>query len=302
MFLVVCLNPVLQKTIVLERLHENEVNRSREYYLDVAGKGVNTARILTQLGKSAVHLTHAGGRNRDLLLSLIRRDGVEVEAPDSGSEIRFCYTLLNRPGKTTTEIVEEGEPVSGETEGAVRAAFARLLPSAATVIIAGSKAPGYSDSLYPDFVRAAKAGGKSVILDLHGEDLRRCIELGPDLVKPNLAEFTATFVTGSMVSEFSSDEKLLAEVRARMIDINRRFGTVLVLTRGGLETLYCEDGRVSAMPVKRIEPVNTIGCGDAVTAGIAATWNSGKPVSAAVAAGMEYALLNAGNIRPGRIR
>jgi len=32
------------------------------------GKGLNTARILTQLGCSAIHLTHAGGAYKDIYL------------------------------------------------------------------------------------------------------------------------------------------------------------------------------------------------------------------------------------------
>ena len=61
-FLTICLNPVLQKTIVLPHLYEDEVNRSREYYFDAAGKGIFVSKVLMQLGEKAVHLTQAGGR------------------------------------------------------------------------------------------------------------------------------------------------------------------------------------------------------------------------------------------------
>ncbi len=36
MILTVCLNPVLQKTLVLPKLVENQVNRSKEYYFDIS--------------------------------------------------------------------------------------------------------------------------------------------------------------------------------------------------------------------------------------------------------------------------
>jgi len=61
-FLTICLNPVLQKTLVLPHLHEDRVNRCREYYFDVAGKGIFVSKVLMQLGEKTVHLTQAGGR------------------------------------------------------------------------------------------------------------------------------------------------------------------------------------------------------------------------------------------------
>ncbi|MEI6876358.1 MAG: hypothetical protein WCL50_14645, partial [Spirochaetota bacterium] len=60
-FLVVCLNPTIQKTLVFGSLAKGEVNRSALHRVDVAGKGVCGARVFGQLGKRAIHLTHLGG-------------------------------------------------------------------------------------------------------------------------------------------------------------------------------------------------------------------------------------------------
>ncbi len=64
-FLTVCLNPTLQKTIVLQKLLEDEVNRTNEHFLDASRKGINVSRVLTQLGAEVIHLTQVGGRNRE---------------------------------------------------------------------------------------------------------------------------------------------------------------------------------------------------------------------------------------------
>jgi len=64
-FLVVCLNPTIQKTLVFKSLKLDAVNRAAEVRTDASGKGVNVARVLTQCGYPATHLTHAGGPNKD---------------------------------------------------------------------------------------------------------------------------------------------------------------------------------------------------------------------------------------------
>ena len=115
-FLVVCLNPVIQKTLVFDKLAIDHVNRARIVRTDASGKGVNVARVLSQRGADVTHLTHAGGPNRDWFLALCAADGLDVRWVDSGSEVRFCSTVIDATEKTATELVEEAVPVQAGTE------------------------------------------------------------------------------------------------------------------------------------------------------------------------------------------
>jgi len=115
-FLTICLNPTLQKTLRFSSITPNAVNRTGVHRLDVSGKGINVTRVLVQLGKKAVHLTQLGGVMRPLFLSLCEQDGLSVEWVESGSQIRFCYTVLNETDGSVTELVEESEAVSAGTE------------------------------------------------------------------------------------------------------------------------------------------------------------------------------------------
>ncbi|WP_455381807.1 1-phosphofructokinase family hexose kinase [Salinispira pacifica] len=301
-FLCVCLNPTLQRTFVLSALRENEVNRTAEYYLDAAGKGVNAARILTQLGADAVHLTHAGGRDRERLFELARTTGVDIRAAESHSEIRTCYTLLSRDERTTTEIVEESAPVGEGTEERILELFGKLLDDSDVLIIGGTKSAGLSGQIFPEMTRRAKEQGKRVVLDIRGEDLVNSLPFRPDIVKPNLSEFASTFLPGDgHTSEHTTDPELIAAVSAKMQELYSEYGTVTVLTRGGNETLYLDGEEVRSARPERIEPVNTIGCGDAFTAGFVLSWVSGASVSKAVEEGNRVAGLNARQVRPGTI-
>lgn len=300
-FLTVCLNPTLQKTIVLDELHENGVNRSSEYYIDASGKGINVSRVLTRLGEHTVHLTQAGGIYRNQFISLATSDGITVAPVASHSEIRFCYTLINRRNHTSTEIVEESPPVDPNTESRIRQKYRELLPESHTVIISGSKAAGFSDTLFPDMVREAKEADKTVICDFRGNDLLNVLPFGPDIIKPNFSEFCSTFIPDRSTGEPEDEHGLVALTKKTMVELHEKYGIIPVVTRGEHDILFVENERVECLPAENITPVNTIGCGDAFTAGLASVFRSGGTVAAGITNGRNCATLNALQIRPGYI-
>lgn len=312
-FLTVCLAPTLQRTLRFPRFLKGEVNRSEEYRIDASGKGVNVTRVLLQLGQEATHLTHLGGRERERFLSLASQDDIPIRWVDSASEIRSCYTVIDDAESLTTELVEEALPVAAETEEALRELYLSLLGDHHTVIISGAKSRGYSDEIFPWMVGEAKGAGAAVIADYRGADLRASLAAKPDLIKPNFDEFVSTFLSGVRSSPFGpdratagvqerSDGELEEAVRERMRRIAGE-GIAVVLTRGSAPTLYAlPGGQEGERAPIGVDPLNTIGCGDAFTAGFAAQWRESGEFDAALEQGHVCASINATLLRPGVIR
>lgn len=300
--LVVCLNPTFQRTMVFDTFLEGEVNRCANYRLDASGKGVNVARVIAELGGKPIHLTHLGGPRSQELLDLLRADGIETLWADSHSPIRTCTTIINASRNTTTELVEEPEPVAPGTDAQIRQLFSAALADISTVVISGTRTPGYSATLYPDFVREAKEAGKRVILDVKGKDLLDSLPFGVDVIKPNLSEFAATFMPGTIVLEQEDSAEIKETVIARLAELHETYRTAFVLTRGAYPVWVYGDEGFAELPVERVKAVNTIGCGDSVTAGIAHELNNGKPMLQAVRTGLACGVANARTLRPGTIR
>lgn len=311
-FLTVCLNPTLQKTLYFSSIKTGSVNRTAIHRLDVSGKGINVTRVLTQLGKKAVHLTHLGdGMSaglRPLFLSLCEQDGLSVEWVESKSQIRFCYTVINENSGEVTELIEEPEPVSVETEVSA-GTEQRLLEKFETliggesslkyVIISGTKAAGYSDMTIPYMAKKAKEKGLYIILDIKGKDLTESLKYKPDIIKPNLDEFTQTF--GLEVDN-------AAGLRELMIDIAQKYRCHIILTNGSRKILaatasgtVCGD-KYFEIEIQPVKAVNTTGCGDAFTAGLAAALDDGADFNSAINEGIRCGALNAGLIKPGVIK
>ena len=301
-FLVVCLNPTIQKTIILKELKENEVNRSADYRNDAAGKGVNTTRILQQLGANAVHLTQSGDQG-EYLLELIGRDNLPLFTADNSSYIRTCTTLINKSRGTVTEIVEESPSVDSETGKHIMKLYKNLLEKTKYVILTGSKAAGFEDTIFPEMIRLAKSSGKTVILDYRGKDLLNSVVYRPDILKINFPEFVSTFFPDSSIGEHEENIELKALVIEKMKLLLEKYGIRTILTRGIMPVIYIDNEVViKEEEIHPVKTVNTIGCGDAVTAGIAFKLHQHKSLEEAVKWGIECGAKNAALLRPGVIR
>ena len=299
-FLTVCLNPTLQVTVRLPGLTPGQVNRAVDSRLDASGKGVNVTRILSQLGEDVVHLTHTGGRYQEEFARLASDDDLTIDAVRGSIEIRHCYTLLTKDSNQTTEIVEPGGHATPELERSVLEAFERILPSSHTVIISGSKAPGYSQTLYPEMVRLAREARTRVILDYRGDDLAASLPEHPDLIKINVSEFAQTFLDMSIPEDLPPAD-LPKGIATRMITLDED-GISVVLTNGRQPVMFVEDGAIREITPVQVVPVNTIGAGDSMTAGIAAGLHRGQSLRASIELGLDCARRNVELLRPGVIR
>ncbi|NCB65721.1 MAG: carbohydrate kinase [Bacilli bacterium] len=297
--LVVCLNPTFQKTMVFKQVHENEVNRTSEYFLTPSGKGVNVARILTQLHRPSVALTHLGGNRKQEFIDLCSDEQIELGYFNVDIPIRTCTTVIDRKNSTSTELVEEPCSVPLDAGDVAWNKFIEILPDHDAVVITGTRAKGYGDDLYPRMVSEAKKENKLVILDLKGADLMNSFPYHPDIAKPNLSELISTFDPGRVVLENEDTQDLYEAVSKIASDIFLTYGIKLVISRGKFSTWAFDGTRLIELPNRDVPVVNTIGCGDALTAGMTHKLLEGCSLAESVQFGMECAIKNSQSIKHG---
>ena len=300
-FLTVCLNPTIQKTLRFQSIVSGTVNRAALHRLDVSGKGINVTRVLTQLGKKAVHLTQLGGVMKPLFLSLCEKDKLSVEWAESESQIRFCYTLLT--DGSVTELVEESQPVAAGTEERLLEKYEKLLNGASHLVISGTKAGGFSDNMFPVMARKAKEKGLCIILDIKGKDLIECLKYEPEIIKPNLFEFAATFAPQLIKDNdiLINDDKEKEKIKSAVFDITQKYKCRVILTNGSRKLFAADREDFLEFDIKQAKTVNSIGCGDAFTAGLASALEDGADFSVAINEGMRCGALNAELEKPGCI-
>jgi len=297
----------LQKTLRFSSIFPGTVNRTGVHRLDASGKGINVTRVLSQLGKKAVHLTQLGGVMRPLFLSLCEQDDYSVQWVESGSQIRFCYTLLSDTDGAVTELVEESEAVNAGTEERLLEKFDGLLAKRADMnwlIISGTKAAGFSDTVIPAMTQKAKEKGLKVILDIKGKDLSGSLKFQPDVVKPNLFEFAADFAPQLIRNNelTAMDAPAKEQIKSAVLDMAQKYKCRVILTNGSQKIIAADENNFFEVEVRPVKAVNSIGCGDAFTAGLAAALETGANFREAINEGCRCGALNAGFIKPGVIQ
>jgi fructose-1-phosphate kinase PfkB-like protein len=162
------------------------------------------------------------------------------------------------------------------------------------LIISGTKAAGFSNTVIPCMTRKAKEEGLRVILDVKGKDLIESLQYEPDVVKPNLLEFAETFALD--LAEDNEDK-----IKAAMRDTAQKFNCRVILTNGSRKILAADRDKFFEIEFEPVKAVNSTGCGDAFTAGLAAALEDGANFYEAIGEGVRCGAKNAALIRPGVI-
>lgn len=290
MILVSGLTPAWQQILIFDRLAVGEVNRATEAVWCASGKVLNAGIAAHHLGGPSLTLSPLGGPAFDP----IAREFDSMRIPHrwirTAAPTRVCTTLIDRATATTTELVENGRPLSHEESRAFLAAHADAARDAAVAILTGSLPTATPVSYYRSLMERTPC---PAILDFRGEGLLSILDIKPFLVKPNRHELAAT-----AGRPLGTDEDLLAAMRS----LNGRGAHWVVVTQGAGPvwiTSKTETHRLLPEPIEDI--VNPIASGDAMAAAIAWATASGKTVPDAVALGIAAAAQNARQLLPCRL-
>lgn len=277
--------PALQKSSVFEAVRLGEVNRARSTHWGIGGKGANVARMIVQLGGCARLLGFSGGVNGERYERLLVEEGVRHEHVRVAGETRICHTLLESDGALTTELVEEMQAVSAADEAAmwdlIAAADLRGVHA-----LSGKLPAGLSDDFYARISGVIRDQGGVAIVDTQGEPLRMALQQGP-FVKLNREELTRTIGVEDVVE-------------AGVLALEAGASGLLVTDGANTSMLFSGEECFRIEPV-RVEPVNPVGSGDAVTAGMVVALQRGGSLEEAVRLGMACGASNAAQVACGVI-
>lgn len=300
-FLVVGLNPVIQRTMAVEQVNWNGASSVLWSRTDMAGQGGNTARILHQLGHEVGNLCQLGEEDAPFFAHSMEQEGVTVDWVPTAGTIRNCHTIINTSTGEITELVEEGIAVDDGVEDRIRERFTAALPNVRWVVVTGSRAPGFSHEIVPWMVERAKEAGVAVGLDVRGSDLTRSLPFEPDVVKINVPEFVQTFFSGRIALEQAVDAEDTMQITEKLITLTRNSTTAIALSHGKHDSLLAVAGVVQSVPVLSVAVKNTIGCGDSAMAGFVAGRSQGDDFRDALLLGHRCAARNAEVYKPGSL-
>jgi len=260
MILCVGPTPTMQRTLVFGRLVLDRVNRASEVLETAAGKSVNVARVLSTLGQEVLATGFVGGRRGDELLEHLDRERIPHDFVRTAVPTRLCTTAIDQSQQQHTEMVQEAAAVQAADWEALAARIARHLERAALLVLSGSLPTGAAPDFYRHCVQMAREAGVPAIVDASGPPLRLAMAAQPALIKPNAAELAAA-------TELPVDSP--AQLRTA-IDWALAQGAKSAVVTLGAAGAIASDGRgYWRVRPPAIRVLNSMGAGDAMTAGLA---------------------------------
>ncbi|MGQ9502021.1 MAG: 1-phosphofructokinase family hexose kinase [Anaerolineae bacterium] len=258
MILCVTLNPLVDTSFFVDEIrpvYRTEVKRVTHV---AGGKGTNVARALKGMGQPARAFTLLGGWSGRHHAALMEADGLEAVIAWISGETRVSITIVDQHYEQRGYFTPP--PVlTPEDLAVVRATFAQALEGTTAVCICGS-APGEEGAaLVPEFLHAAAARGIPTLLDTYGEALRQGLPARPTIVKANRKEVSEYL--GRQLDTLLDQQEALDE----LLQAGARWA---IITLGEEGALFAAEGKRWMARPPRVQVINPMGSGDAMTAAL----------------------------------
>jgi len=279
------IHSAVQRTLVFNTFRRGEVNRAVARQLSGAGKSINTAAALERLGVRARAAAFNGGRDGRWMAAWLRTSGIRCCLTPMAGTIRTCTTILDRGAGTATELVEEGPAVTAAERRAFTRSGVRHAAACRLLAVSGTLPADFPVSFYRSFVNAATRAGRPAVIDSHGAALRAVLPLRPLLAKMNVRELAATYALPC------NTEAQVCRLAGSVLDEGARW--VLVTHGAAAAVLLGPEGSVWRLTPPAIDPMNPIGSGDCVTAGLIRGWLDGRSMPEAAVLGLACGTANA---------
>lgn len=280
MILTVTLNAAIDRTVAVPNFRLGRRHRAVESRTVAGGKGINVARALTLLGRPVIAAGFVGGPTGTRVLEELREESVLTDFTRIAAETRINLAVVDPTSGEQTEINERGPAVSPEEVKKLFERIAYLAAGAKLCVLAGSLPPGAGDDLYARLIADLDRRGVPVVLDSEGEAMLAGVRAGPAMVTPNERE--AEELVGQ---EFSDRDDLvhglaeLVRLGAAEAAITRPEGCVASVVEGS-------ERRLLEVHTPPLEPVSTVGSGDAFVAGYVAARYEGRSPEECLAYGV----------------
>ncbi|BCS89887.1 1-phosphofructokinase [Pseudodesulfovibrio sediminis] len=265
----VTMNPAIDLTCSVPGFAAGTVNRVREHRMDPAGKGVNIAFLLRMFDLPVTVTGFLGTENSGIFERKFDALGITDRFIRVPGETRTGIKVLNADNGETTDINFPGLSPDAPHLEALFEEVRQLAVKDAIVVIGGSLPHGVSPEVVGRLIDIVRTQGARAVVDTSGPALKAAVESVPSLIKPNDDEL-ADLVGRPM----ENLDDIVAEAR-RLHGEGIETVAVSLGARGAL-FLEGSDALMSSPPT--IDPVSTVGAGDAMIGGLVAGMALGMPM------------------------
>src|SRR5208283_2657945 len=158
-------------------------------------------------------------------------------------------------------------PVTGVGQFEVTTVYHKIMqiPSDSYVVLSGTMPPGLDDDFYAQIITVLKDKNVKVFLDADGEALKKGVQAGPYLIKPNIHEF------GRLVeTNLKDQDDVLQQATPYLTLVD-----YLVVSMGARDVLGVSRNEKFRVIPPKVDVKSSTGAGDALVAGMVFAFSEG---------------------------
>ncbi|PRZ26408.1 1-phosphofructokinase family hexose kinase [Flavobacterium granuli] len=251
-------SPALDKSAHFSGLVPEQKMRCETPIFDAGGGGVNVSKAISKLGGTSLAVLTTGGATGEMLKNILKRDSILFEVIETESWTRENFVAVDNytnsqyrfvfPAPAVT--VFEKEKISSIIQG-LKSNF---------LVISGGLSEGLAVDFYKQIAETAKKSNSKLIVDTTGEPLKKVLETGVYLIKPNVGELA----------------KLIGVERLEMEEV--KDAAKQIIESGGAEMVVVSLGPQGAVLVTKdtadfvaapnVAKKSTVGAGDSMVGGM----------------------------------
>ncbi|MDQ0252727.1 1-phosphofructokinase family hexose kinase [Evansella vedderi] len=260
MITTITLNTALDTTYYLSHVKFGCTNRVNKSFVEPGGKGVNVAKILHILGQEITVSGYAAGYNGKKIKHLLSSKNIPHHFVEVEGESRVCLTLMDESSNEETEILETGPVISPQDWDEICVYVEEISKTSKYVVLSGSLPVNCPEDGYAQLINIINKYDSRAILDTSGAPLKQAINnSSPFLIKPNEHE----------IKELLGKEKVTKEDIIEACQFLHSKGIKnICISLGKDGAMFSTKEKVYHAIPPQIEVINTIGCGDAMVAGL----------------------------------
>ena len=254
MTLTVTLNPSVDRTLFVDSFKLADTNRVVKTETDAGGKGINVARVASELGINVFATGFLAGKPGLFVKYVLDQEGVPHSFIGVPGETRLNILIENADGPPTT-FNERGPEISKASWDELLDTICSRIESFEYVAMGGSIPPGLGPEAFGEIVSAV---GKPCVADADGEPMKIALSRKPFMVKPNRQE--AERLLGVTIGDAVQALDAARELRNRGVAV-----AIVSIGKDGA-VLSSDEGDFIAEP-PRVDVVSTVGAGDSLIGG-----------------------------------
>jgi 6-phosphofructokinase 2 len=267
MIYTITLNPALDHFLDVQNLSMDDANRVTSECLYAGGKGIDVSRAIRRLGSDSMALGFIVGHNGQIMLELLKKEGVTCYFTPISQETRRNIIIGTLTRGTQTMLNARGPTVSKKEWKAFLTHLRLLDLRDSYVVLSGSLPRGVPIDAYQQVIALVQNQGAKAVLDTDGPALKSGLMAKPFAMKPNVNELRR--LTGQALKS----ERAILTAATQL----HRTGIKIVLVSMGYRGLLMVSDVCCCRaipPAVRVR--STVGAGGSAVAGFVYTHAGGK--------------------------